>query len=1101
METRKQRLVWLSVVCLITGLLACDRTAELPADVQAVAAQVPDVVDYNLHIKPILSDRCFACHGPDQNKQKAGLRLDIAENAFADLKSGRRAIVPGNVYKSELFHRITSTDPEVMMPTPDSHLSLTAEEKAILLRWIEQGAEYKKHWSLIAPTTPEVPDIKDRGWVRNDIDRFVLAKHVETQPFASWTVETAPAVMRHSDRQPFASRAAKTQGVAKTQRVAFLQPNPEADRATLLRRVSLDLTGLPPTPAEVDAFLADPSPNAYEKVVSRLLNSPHYGEQMATNWLDIARYADTHGYQLDVMRTAWPYRDWVIRAFNRNLSFDRFITWQLAGDLLPTPNRDQLIATAFNRMHPQNPEGGIVEDEYRTEYAADRTNTFGKAMLGLTVECARCHDHKYDPISHKDYYQLFAFFNTVNEAGQVPFHGESSPTLMLTDRKADEQLRYIQTKIRRLETEQEKRSGVSVPVSGPIARYTFDDTARYRFANAANPARPATVTGNTDLPPMVGPGRFGRGRLVNGEGNIDLGSKIGFFERYEPFSVGLWIKLLKNDAKGPIFSRSNGLDNGDRGYELKRHNDGTLSFNLSHNYPDNAIDLHTTKPVPVGQWLHFAVTYDGSGSAAGTHLYLNGQLTPTEIHADNLKRSILYGPGHKNGFDLKLNFQIGSKFRDSMADFWVDELNIYDRAIASGEVLALSRNQIQPQVSSKSVVGSASVRRQRLLRDLRKAETDVYDAQPEVMIVRERRVARPTHVLKRGAYDAPGEVVQPNTLTTLGPLPSELPRNRLGLAQWLLRPENPLFARVVVNRFWQQLFGQGLVKSSDDFGNQGSLPSHPELLDYLAVRFSTGGWPTPTREPNTRWNVKALMREIVLSATYRQSSVVSLEKRDADPDNTWLARGPSYRLSAEQVRDGALAAADLLNRHVGGPSVYPYQPGGIWETLNQNTPYRQSHGDSLYRRSMYTIWKRTAPPPMMLNFDAAERHLCTVKRQKTSTPLQSLVTLNDPQFIEAARVLAQKANRKGSSRKGEEVLIRQFVKTVLSRPARHIEVELLKKLYADEVLSFKNEPKRAKALLTVGEYPAVTSLTPTELAAWTVVVSTIMNMDEALVKR
>ena len=1058
METRKQRLVWLSVICLTTGLLACDRTAKLPADVQAVAAQVPDVVDYNLHIKPILSDRCFACHGPDQRKQKAGLRLDIAENACGDLKSGRRAIVPGNVYKSELFHRIVSTDPEVMMPTPDSHLSLTAEEKAILLRWIEQGAEYKKHWSLSAPAMPEVPNVEDRGWARNDIDRFVLAKRVETQGVASF------------------------------------QPNPEADRATLLRRVSLDLTGLPPTPAEVDAFLADPSPNAYEKVVNRLLNSPHYGEQMATNWLDIARYADTHGYQLDVMRTAWPYRDWVIRAFNRNLSFDRFITWQLAGDLLPTPNRDQLIATAFNRMHPQNQEGGIVEDEYRTEYAADRTNTFGKAMLGLTVECARCHDHKYDPISQKDYYQLFAFFNTVNEAGQVPFHGESSPTLMLTDRKADEQLRYIQTKIRRLEDSlrfPHRRSG-----EGLIARYTFDDTARYRFANVVNPARPATVTGNTDLPPTVGSGRFGRGRLVNGEGNIDLGPKVGFFERYEPFSVGLWIKLLKSEAKGPIFSRSNGLDNGDRGYELKRHKDGTLSFNLSHNYPDNAIDLHTTKPVPVGQWLHIAVTYDGSGSAAGTHLYLNGQLTPTQIYADNLKRSMLYGPGHKNGFDLKLNFQIGSKFRDSMADFWVDELNIYDRAIAPGEVLALSRNQLQTRVSAKGAVDSALIRRQRLLRELRQAETDVYDAQPEVMIVRERRVARPTHVLKRGAYDAPGEVVYPNTLTSLGSLTSELPKNRLGLAQWLLRPENPLFARVTVNRFWQQLFGQGLVKSSDDFGNQGSLPSHPELLDYLAVRFSTG-----TGKPGSQWNVKALMREIVLSATYRQSSVVSLEKRDADPDNTWLARGPSYRLSAEQVRDGALAAAGLLNRHVGGPSVYPYQPGGIWETLNQNTPYRQNHGDSLYRRSMYTIWKRTAPPPMMLNFDAAERHLCTVKRQKTSTSLQALVTLNDPQFIEAARVLVQKANRKGSRKNGEDVLIRQFIKTVLSRPARPLEVELLKKLYADEVLSFKNEPKRAKALLAVGEYPSVTSLTPTELAAWTVVVSAIMNMDEALVKR
>ena len=1078
MKTRKQWVVWLAIVCLMAGLLACGRTAELPADIRAVAALVPETVDYNRHVKPILSDRCFACHGPDQSKQKAGLRLDIAENATAKLKSGRRALVPGSLYKSELFHRITSTDPNVMMPTPESHLSLTAEEKVILLRWIEQGATYKKHWSLIAPTMPEIPNAGDQGWVRNDIDWFVLAKLRETG----------------------------------------LSPNPEADRATLLRRVSVDLTGLPPTPAEVDAFLTDKSPNAYETVVNRLLTSPHYGEQMATNWLDLARYADTHGYQLDVMRTAWPYRDWVIRAFNRNLSFDRFITWQLAGDLLPNRNggpsasaadrRDQLIATAFNRMHPQNQEGGIVEEEYLTEYAADRTNTFGKAMLGLTVECARCHDHKYDPISQKDYYQLFAFFNTVNEAGQVPFHGESSPTLILTDRKADEQLRYIQTKIHRLETEEKRKrkSGVLLSASGPIARYTFDDTARYQFANAVDPARPAKITGNTDLPPVAGPGRYGRGRLVNGEGNIDLGPKTGFFERHEPFSVGLWIKLLKRDARGPIFSRSNGLDNGDRGYELKRHKDGTLSFNLSHNYPDNAIDLHTNKPVPVGQWLHITVTYDGSGSAAGTHLYLNGELAPTRIYADNLKRSMLYGPGHKNGFDLKLNFQIGSKFRDSMADFWVDELALYDRDLAPGEVLALSRNQLRSQPpSAPGVVDSAFVRRQQQRRDLYRAETEVYDAQPEVMIMHERRVARPTHLLKRGAYDAPGEIVRPNTLTSLGALPDELPKNRLGLAQWLMRADNPLFARVAVNRFWQQLFGQGLVKSSDDFGNQGSLPSHPELLDYLAVRFRiggsrTGGWPTPTGKPGTQWNVKALMRDIVLSATYRQSSVASAEKRETDPDNTWLARGPSYRLSAEQVRDGALAAAGLLNRCIGGSSVYPYQPDGIWETLNQSAHYTQSHGDDLYRRSMYTIWKRTAPPPMMLNFDAAERHSCTVKRQKTSTPLQVLVTLNDPQFVETARVLAQRVIQI-NGRQENDTLIRRFIKTVLGRPARSVEVELLKKLYADEVLFFNREPKRAKALLAVGEYPSVTPVSINELAAWTVVVSTIMNMDEALVKR
>ncbi len=1066
-------------------LTACRSSIDKPADIMAAQASLPQTVDYNLHVKPILSDRCFACHGPDQAKQQAGLRLDTPEGAYEALtKSGHTAIVPGNLAKSELVHRILSTDPEEMMPTPKSNLSLTGEEKAMLVRWVEQGGEYKQHWSLLVPTVGALPKVKQEPWVRNEIDRFVLAKQEATHRV-------------HAG---------------------------EADKATLLRRVSLDLTGLPPSPAEVDAFVADKSANAYEKVVNRLLNSPHYGEQMATAWLDIARYADTHGYQLDVMRTAWPYRDWVIRAYNRNLSFDRFITWQLAGDLLPQPNgappnKDQLIATAFNRMHPQNQEGGIVEEEYLVEYAVDRTNTFGKAMLGLTVECARCHDHKYDPISQKDYYSLFAFFNSNNEAGQVPFHGESSPTLILIDRKAEEQLRYIQHKIHRMEKRLSSTEKSSAPLksatvrTAPIARYTFDDTARYCLTNLADDGRPARITGNTDLPPIVGPGRFGRARFVNGEGNIDLGPKLGFFERNEPFTVGLWIKLLAKNGvlakRGPIFSRSNGLDNGDRGYELKLNSDGTLSFNLSHAYPDNAIDLHTVKPIPANQWLHVAVTYDGSGRASGTHLYLNGMLAQTRVFADNLKKSMLYGPGHKNGFNLMLNFMIGAKFRDSMADFWVDELNLFDRAIEPDEVLALARNQGFPTAAFRPAPATDSTLAQQL-GALRKTETALYDAQPEVMIMHERPYARPTHLLKRGAYDAPGELVTPGVLHALGSMPVELPKNRLGLAQWLLAPENPLFARVAINRFWQQLFGQGLVKSSDDFGNQGTMPSYPELLDYLAVRFREG-----TGKPGSAWNVKALIRDIVLSNTYRQASAVSTCQRDADPDNTFLTRGPSYRLSAEQIRDNALAASGLLNRLVGGPSVYPYQPGGIWETLNQNTKYRQSHGDSLYRRSLYTIWKRTAPPPMMLNFDAAERHSCTVKRQKTSTPLQALVTLNDPQFVEAARVLATTVIQKTSTLPTwgnrpkpvenlsvrPEIAILAMVKQALGRPARPEEVRLLSRLYAEELSSFRGQPKRAAALLTVGEYPLTPSINKVELAALTVVGSTILNMDEALIKR
>ncbi|WP_345245622.1 DUF1553 domain-containing protein, partial [Nibrella saemangeumensis] len=950
-----------------------------------------------------------------------------------------------------------------------------------------------------APTKVALPAVKNKRWVRNAIDHFVLKKLEEKG----------------------------------------LTPAAEADKATLLRRVSLDLTGLPPTPAEVDAFLADNSPNAYEKVVDRLLASPHYGERQATEWLDVARYADTHGYQLDVMRTAWPYRDWVIKAYNQNLPYDKFITWQLAGDLLPDAarpdaagpkpanrevTRDMLVATAFNRMHPQNQEGGIVEEEYLAEYAADRTNTFGKAMLGLTVECARCHDHKYDPISQKDYYQLFAFFNNINEAGQVPYNGESSPTLLLTTQEAEAKLKFIREQLTTLEpalnpanssytnsfqnwlSTVRRQPAQLIARPGLAGRYRFEDSDPKTFCNEADPHNTARLSGNTDEVPEIVPGRWGKARKVNGEGHIDLGKQIAFYDRYQPFSVSLWVYLLKDGLRGPVFSRSNGLDNGNRGIECLLLKDGTLSLNLNHSHPDNAIDLRTVQKFPVRQWTHLTITYDGSGSAKGTNLYLNGKLVPVRVFADNLKKSMLYGPGHTNGFGLFENFRLGGKFRDSMADFLVDELEVYCRAITPIEIAGLYQQKDlvrewlkQPSLTAGqqnllrtyyvSAVDPQCAKAAQEASALRAQETAVYDDCNEVMVMKERPYAQKTYLLKRGVYDAPGEPVQPDTPTELGTLPAGLPRNRLGLAQWLLRADNPLFSRVMVNRFWQQYFGQGLVKSSDDFGNQGNLPTHPELLDYMAVQFRESGW-----------NVKAMQKLIVLSATYRQSSVADTHKREADPDNSLLSRGPSYRMSAEIIRDGALAASGLLMRKVGGPSVYPYQPSGVWESLS-TLKYQQQHGDSLYRRSMYTIWKRTAPHPAMLTFDAPERHFCTVKRQKTSTPLQALVTLNDPQFVEAARVLVQGALSKVPGNMGSEGIVQHIFKSIVSRPARPKELELIRQLHANELADFRKNPKRAADLLGVGEYPVDKRIPPSELAAWTVVASTILNFDEAIVKR
>ena len=1145
-------------------LTACRSSVEKPADVVAAEVNLPEKIDYNLHVKPILSDRCFACHGPDQTKQKAGLRLDTPEGAYEALsKSGHKAVVPGNLARSEMFHRITSTDPDEMMPTPKSNLSLNAEEKAILLRWIEQGGEYKQHWSLIAPTMPEIPAVNDeRRWVKNDIDQFVLAKQQDKK----------------------------------------LNPAPEADRTTLLRRVSLDLTGLPPTPANVDAFLADKSPNAYEKVVNRLLNSEHYGERQAVEWLDVARYADTHGYQDDGLRTMWPYRDWVIRAFNRNLSFDRFITWQLAGDLLPKPTaaadrKDQLIATAFNRNHQQSQEGGIVDEEYRVEYVADRTATFGKAMLGLTVECARCHDHKYDPISQKDYFSLFAFFNSNNERGQIPYNGEAAPTITLTTPKTDAQLAYIREKLTPLaqklnvnRSEYQQRFGqwlsgnqeqsVGQSETGLIAHYTFDeadrsdiktfvkaenekrklDDARKKkeearkkpddpkkdavkkpekkevakpktkaellkdprnaFANRVNDTLPARLGGDSDNLPYAVPGRFGNARFLPGDSYINLPSTFAMFEQNQPFTISSWFKLAKSGMEATLLGRTGGPMDGQRGYQLNLLPDGRLKVMLSHVWPANAIDVESVDNVPVNAWFQVALTYNGMGRANGLTLYLNGKPMRMRVVTDHLQHSMVYGKDKTNW--VQHSFYVGRMHDYFYKDFAVDELRIYDRCLTSLEMPRLAGSPDALVTARQTPVAKRTPAQRTGLytfyvtthdpkyrtayaefMKLRGKQLMLYTNADQVMVMQERTKPRVTHLLKRGVYDAPGEVVQPAVLHSLKPIPEGMPNNRLGLAKWLLMPDNPLFSRVMVNRMWQQYFGQGLAKNSDDFGNQGALPSHPELLDYLAVKFRESGW-----------NTKAMHKMIVMSATYRQLSTVPEAVREADFDNTFLTRGSSYRMSAEQVRDNALAASGLLTQRVGGPSVLPYQPAGIWEALatRNAVKYTQSQGDSLYRRSMYTIWKRSSPPPMMLNFDAAERHTCTVKRQKTSTPLQALVTLNDPQFVEAARVLAQRvvgragvpavtSGRESGPALSPDVAVQATFKAIVSRPARPEEVTLIKQLYAEELADFIKNPKRAQELLSVGEYPVDKKLNPAELAAWTVVTSTIMNFDEAIVKR
>lgn len=1096
---------------------------EIPQEILVLEDRLPENVDYNRHIKPILSDRCFKCHGPDKNKIEAGLQLASLDGATTKLKSGATAIKPGNIAKSELVRRILSHDPEEVMPTPNSHLMLSAEEKALLIKWIDQGAEYQEHWSLTPIIMPDVPKVgkslwarwglledEETAWVKNNIDRFVLTK---------------------------------LKGMG-------LQPSPQADKSTLLRRVYMDLTGLPPTPKELGDFLADSSPDAYEKVVDSLLKSPHYGEQQAVSWLDLARYADSHGYQDDGLRTSYPYRDWVIKAFNENMSLDTFVTWQLAGDLFPKPTQDMMIATAFNRQHPQSEEDGLVPQEYLTEYVADRANTFGKAFLGLTMECARCHDHKYDPISHKDYYSLFAFFNNVNEHGQSPHKAEASPVITLPDPEAAAKLKYITQQFAAVDR-QSKRDSVAllqrferwrsqgaaarqIPASqGLIVDVPFDFMKIERvgdqkekiqpiFLNRANDTLHLETRGDLDVLPIRIKGPRGLGLRMTGESFVAVHetrnwpnlkgfetTRMGVFERHQPFTVSLWTGIFDASFTGRLFNRLPSASGGFRGYECERLPDGRLAFRINSLWPDNAIDFETDFVLKPNQWTHLTMTYDGTSRADGLKIFINGRLATGRVVTDRLTGSIIWAKNHTyQGSGGPQSFAFGRMHTYGYKGYAVDELKIFNCTLTSLEVLGLVherdfvKNTLETPATKQTPGQRAALlayyttqidpparklatHRQRLMGQ----ETDIVTDEIDLMVTRDRKFPRKSYILDRGVYDAPGEEVHPETPLRLGALPDGYPRNRLGLARWLTSEKNPLFARVMANRLWQQYFGVGLVKTQEDFGNQGELPSHPELLDWLAANYRQEGWDT-----------RAFIKCLVMSATYQQSSRATKEQIEADPENRWLARGGSYRFGAEQVRDNALAASGLLVRKIGGPSVYPYQPSGIWEALATRgaVSYIPQHGDSLYRRSMYTIWKRSSPPPMMLNFDSPDRSLCSVRPQKTATPLQALVTLNDPQFVETARVLAERSMQAYPTL---DARIRYFFQAALSRNPRSTELKILKELFQTEYRTFSSTPDRAASVLKTGEYPSRKSLDPAQLAAFTVVANTVLNYDEAIVKR
>ncbi len=1017
-----------------------------------VQSAEPSAWQFNRDIRPILSEACLHCHGPDKSHREGDLRLDVRDDLLRN-RDGHQVIVPQKPELSELIRRITSADADERMPPPKAERQLTKQQIETLRQWVAQGAPFESHWAFEPVKAPPLPEVKDQAWAREPLDRFVL------------------------DRLERAG----------------LQPNPEADRLTLLRRAALDLTGLPPSPAEVDAALSDTSPRAYERYVDRLLASAHFGERMAVPWLDAARYADTNGYQTDGPRYMWRWRDWVIEAFNRNLPFDQFTIEQLAGDLLPQPTLEQLIATGFNRNHRANAEGGIIAEEFRIEYVVDRVDTTATVWLGLTMGCARCHDHKYDPISQREYYQLFAFFNNVPELGKVIRDNNSPPMVQAPTAEIRQQMEKLQRSLHDLQ--RQSSAELQAFLAGQSRwESTLSGVKDEFWSPPAQQLFHAPLDGQAKI--VDGPGGFVSGRigkavqLADGAW-VDLGD-VGDFKHTERFSLGAWVWLESPD--GTIVSRMED-DFNHKGYDLHVEH-SKLQFELSGRLLDDAIRIETVEPLPMRRWVHVLATYDGREFARGVTLYVDGLPQPTRVILDTLSNA------SKNTQPLR----VGTRGEGPKLRGLVDDVRLFNRdldaetvaAIACGDpisavaTIAPSQRSLpqRSKLQAYYIAQHAPTALHKLLQATDEAREQVraFDAKiPTVMVMQEMSEPRKAHVLLRGEYDKLGEPVTADTPAALGSLPKGPRHDRLELARWLVDRNNPLTARVTVNRFWQQLFGLGLVKTPEDFGSQGEPPLHVELLDHLATQFMEHGW-----------DVKRLLRSIVTSSTYRQSSQASAEQLARDPDNRLLGRGARFRLSAETIRDQALCASGLLDRRIGGPSVKPYQPEGLWEEVAATiVPYVQDHGADLYRRGMYTFWKRTVAPPSMVGFDAAGREACVVRTARTNTPLQALNLLNDVAFVEATRVLAQRAMQSSSAL--DERITRMF-RALLVRSPRDVELRVLRRSFERQLARYRAEPDAAQRLLSFGESPRDERLDRAEHAAYTAVAGVILNLDEAITR-
>lgn len=1036
-------------------------------------ASAQESIQFNRDIRPIFMETCLTCHGPDSASRKADLRMDQREAA---IDSG--AISPGKPDESEMIRRILSNDPEEIMPPPEIKKPLSAEQKKLLVDWVQSGAEYQQHWSYIAPMKADVPTVaesvktKYASWPQNPIDNFILKKLVENG----------------------------------------LTPAAEADRRTLARRVSLDITGLPPTPEMVEAFVNDTTANAYEKLVDALLTSPDWGEHRGRYWLDYARYADSHGIHFDNFREIWAYRDWVIKALNKNMPFDEFTIENLAGDLLPNATLDQKIASGFNRCNMTTNEGGIIDEEYAVLYTRDRTETVSAVWMGLTAGCAVCHSHKFDQLSQTEFYQMAAFFNNTTQAVRDGNIKDTPPVIavpLTSDRERFETLPLLLTTARAAVEERRK-----------AARPEFD-----AWAASATPeslGEPVSAEGlhllaelnegqgktlglkiDSDLVDVAlsesaawQDGLNGKALKIQGAA-CDVPS-VGDFEGDDPFSFAAWINVPANDGAGAIFARME-PGPGYRGWDfwMQQRRIGTHIINA---WPDKALKVVSKAQVPANEWVHVAVTYDGSRNASGVQIYINGKSQEKNIENDKLDRSTIR---------TATPWRIGSRAEGSPFTGSVESLRIQRRMLSAGEVESLANLSRYQTTLAKAMDQRSAEETNELynfwlkkfdgafsehtanLAALEKEEADIRARGTIAHVMNEKAEAATAFVLFRGEYDQRRDQVKPDTPSAFPPFPKDASLDRLGFAQWLLSPDHPLTARVTVNRFWQEIFGTGLVRTTGDLGVSGELPINQDLLDWLAVDFRENGW-----------DMKRLVKQIVMSSTYRQAATVTPEKLEKDPSNRLLSRGPRFRMDAEMVRDYALEVSGLLVERIGGPSVKPYQPEGVWEAIamtgSTTSRYVRDSGDNLYRRSLYTFVKRMAPPASLDIFNAPNREQCAVRRERTNTPLQALVTMNDEQFVEAARRFAENILKNGGTT--DEQRMQWAGQRLLLRDFRADELTVLTDSLAQLISFYKDHAAEAAALITTGESKVDASLDVTSLAAWTMLCNEMMNLDEVLNK-